>query len=935
MNELTDIKALSFIPTLRHLDLSNNSISNVSCLKFLVNLESLDLSSNKIDTLDALKSIARRDDGRLALPVLISLNLHNNPIFDLVGYQKFVFDMFPQVEVLDGVSREVYLSSQTGSRRGDRNAIPDNYTLDESSSKRQSLPTSYHQVEVENMKPPVNNISAVPVTTNRINMGQYHQDNTAKDITPMDAHHQQQGDGDPSLYDRSGDDGNENEPAMLNNNTSLHFLEARLDAMKKAVELQESVISGNGLEANSATVVSANDSKSDTNDVLKHAEEFPYLKLLQLWRSKTLECITESTLANKRNDELCEEIESLRDQLSTQKSQHSQIVESWKHRSSASSQELNLLRDEVKSKDEEIKKLNKELQSRSQAFSDQKEGTMEFKLFLDKAARDLEAKSIGALLSTEKAAKKLEVMQRRVVAANERVKFAATLVSQKEIMLRNSVAINRMQQPVATAVLSREEEEGTINSPFSQLGEITPEIEALFRAIFQRLDSDNTGLVCTETLLMCLDDNYKATVHMVEDSESERIEIEDLNEGDEDEGSDYDGDDEDKEEDNDQESLSVLVRQSLGMDRWSSLVKKLKALPIRSELTWGELLLTLLPDPNEKSNDNKPINEVDPLTEIEFDALRHEGVWGDDKWGLIPLNIPLALTMNNSGSSSTLVDKEVQRLMHERHFLMQQIQNMTRSLERRVEMSKAYFEGTSKKAKLREQRLQRQIVDLESEVKNASQRLEDSQESNQETIQSLNSKIDDITVEMQNLEQKLNSKREDEALDADKRIQELQSKLHRLENEHTMVQREVGKKAVSAKAFQRDIIRLQSTLASVSAEKEVIADELKEVNDSLKKSAETHQSELENWEEEKKELLERLNRQELEAKQIESLSTSKTLEQLHANVMGVNTSTHANTVEDNVNENIAPFNVATDSSDMYAAHLDKLLRLAEEAVRND
>eukprot|EP00347_Sterkiella_histriomuscorum_P022840 403336952 len=103
--QLVNLLNLPMLPKLSRLELQDNKLTGVE-IPLIVEvygdtLEILKLSSNLIRDYDLLKPLTEMAEG-----VLINLDLSNNPINEIIQYRDQIFDLLPQLEILDGLDKE-------------------------------------------------------------------------------------------------------------------------------------------------------------------------------------------------------------------------------------------------------------------------------------------------------------------------------------------------------------------------------------------------------------------------------------------------------------------------------------------------------------------------------------------------------------------------------------------------------------------------------------------------------------------------------------------------------------------------------------------------------------------------------------------------------------------------------------------------------------
>ena len=97
---LTSLVNLPDLAELKRIEVSGNNLTgnNLKHLNKYVNLHTVKFSDNKVSDyaeLDPLKNTA-----------LANLSLDGNPIADKADYREKIFEIFPELEVLDGFDRQ-------------------------------------------------------------------------------------------------------------------------------------------------------------------------------------------------------------------------------------------------------------------------------------------------------------------------------------------------------------------------------------------------------------------------------------------------------------------------------------------------------------------------------------------------------------------------------------------------------------------------------------------------------------------------------------------------------------------------------------------------------------------------------------------------------------------------------------------------------------
>ena len=88
------------------------------------------------------------------------------------------------------------------------------------------------------------------------------------------------------------------------------------------------------------------------------------------------------------------------------------------------------------------------------------------------------------------------------------------------------------------------------------------------------------------------------------------------------------------------------------------------------------------------------------LITIDRENLRRNGLLNDESWGLIPLQLPNKINVSAQQSYNNSDNTEINRLTIERSYLLERIQNMSNTMERRIEGIYAYFNGNITKVSI-------------------------------------------------------------------------------------------------------------------------------------------------------------------------------------------------------------------------------------------
>jgi hypothetical protein len=338
--------------------------------------------------------------------------------------------------------------------------------------------------------------------------------------------------------------------------------------------------------------------------------------------------------------------------------------------------------------------------------------------------RDADARAVTQSATVMRATEKLARYEERITAAAERVSFAAAMVAQREVTVRNNMAIlnaeRRMLAASTSAGVSHSAQEsadsGSAARPEFSLSGVA---ESFRRGVFPALDPQDSGRVSAQLLVDCLfqppgeEPDSNTADASVNATHSTRVAL---------------------------TPTGHDVAAAVGPDLWHNLSHALlNSVDREADLTWAELLLHLLPTPvqSEASTATAAPLRATTLTAQDLRGLRDQGLLCDTAWGVLPLQLPgttqsrTAPSANNSNGTSA----EVVRLRRERAYLQQRLQDMSRTLERRAEGIRAYFEASINREKLVAERAvlqlseaQRSLVEARARVNELEVRLQESQE---------------------------------------------------------------------------------------------------------------------------------------------------------------------------------------------------------------
>ena len=885
-NDLMDLRPLLNLTTLTDLDLSENNISDLSPLASLSRLQRLDLSGNKLVSLSALAPLAHH------LGALQVLDLQGNPVCKTLGYPHPVLALLPSLQVLDGAR------------------------------------TSDYALTLESPSAHPLGAGSAPASPS---------------ASPVDA-------------------------------AAAAALSQRLEALERAFELQERALTGSAIEAvrqaaaspgsaahgawQSAAAEAGACAGSEEAGQQGHSlalEAFPYLRLLQLWRRKTLESMTQLGLSQSRLQQALSALKESRGQAGQASRAQQLTALAYREKGQADREQAAFLQvrmEELETWRQQDLKYRALVDRERQDAQSRLQG---LRSFLEQAQRQVDAEAVQAMLRVSQAARSLRAYEARISQAAERVQLAAALVAQREVVLRNSQAALEAEARTQTLTRRGEREdegfggEGSEESGSEDEGEgevengallselvIPPEAEALLRSVFRRLDDAESGHVPRALLLSFLgvpaeeDAGGGAEVANPNPNRWGGAEV----------AAEASG-------------IGRSVAEALGFARWGRLARGLRAAS-GPNVTWGEFLLCLLPQ--------GPRQRGAALSVEELEELRGAGLWGDAEWAAVPLALPKddrALpsppVLQAAGVDGSAGSAEVRRLQAERRFLLSRVQAMGRTLERRAEAVKAYFAAALRRARLREGRLQGQASELRTTLEAVERRLREASEAHAGMHRAAQERVAALEEQLADARMQLAARRGEETRALEVSLLEDRARFSRLETEHSLLQRELGKRDVRAKGLSRDVMQLQAQLARAADDKAALEAELRKERED--QGVELHG--VKNaWAAERQALEARLADAEARVASISASSSAaadvsagaeraaaaepaagrarrdefesvrQQMQLLRA--LPSETGAGATAGQDQLKRTLAAG--AAGQSDVYAAHLTKLLRLAEEAI---
>lgn len=738
-------------PCLERLNLSRNDLLDLRPMQGLTTLTDLDLSENCISDLSPLTSLSRLERldlsgnniasltalepiSRAHLGVLRVLNLQGNPICRSLGYPHPVLALLPGLAVLDGV--RVADSLEAGAAT--------------------SSPTA----------------GGAP----------------------------------------AGAIGSCESPGPAAETATA--LSLRLEALERAFDMQERALTGGGLEAaRQAARVSGSAASAAWEGamvIMREGEErgesgagsdaaqleaFPYLRLLQLWRHAALDSMTQLGAAQRRLQQALGSLKESRSQAGQASRAQQLTALAYREKAQADRDQAAFLQART-----EALEAQRQQDLRYRAIVDRERQDSQVKLralraFLEQAQRQLEAEAMQAMLRVNQAARSLRAYEGRVAQASERLQLAAVLIAQREVVLRNSQAALEAQARMLAGPpdleSADEDKEGEREGEREGEGQddeggllsdlaIRPEAESLLRAVFRSLDEGESGHVPRALL-----QSFLGLSGMEGVDEAERAV---------------------------EAGVSSSLLEALGPQGAARLRDGLQA-GAGPNVTWGELLLCLLPGAGQR---------LAALSGAEWEELRGAGLWGDAEWAAVPLALPRdqpGLSAGGAEAQSPASAAELRRLQTERRYLLGRLQAMGRSLERRAEAVKAHFAAALRRGGLREGRLQGQVSELRAGLEAAERRVHEASETHAGLHRAASERVAALEEQLAEARGVLAARRDDETRALEGSLQEERARYSRLETEHSLLQREMGKRDVRAKGLQRDAMLLQAQAARASEDK--------------------------------------------------------------------------------------------------------------------
>lgn len=626
-------------------------------------------------------------------------------------------------------------------------------------------------------------------------------------------------------------------------------LEAQLDAANAALSLQERTLSANGHELSKLCASLTPQSTKSAVATYHHLseteilEKFPYYRMLQLWRKEALNAIMARTVAEQRLHSVTNEMKRERQLLISRRQEDEMKAGVWKQRCVGWEKKCNDLERIVHAQNEELRRVTQEAAHRDAQLEHMTQQMRTLAVYLNHQKNAASEVAVIETAATAQLVEKLRLLEDRLASASERVAFTAEVVAHKELQVRNNLAaadaerrllqMSRVAHPTKT---EDEEESSTSSAHCAALTahkegvHLNPEAEALLRAIFRGLDVDDTGTVDVSLLLKSF---------LVEDTTVGALEsktggeVVNLTE------------------------LGVLVDEALGSPLFGRLTLALREMPTGEDLTWGEFLLQLMPSGDCSCRCHRATRCA--LTVPELRDLRRTSLLGDSDWGLVPLDLPAAVraqAQKEDTRKSTArrpqhphhcscgSDKSVRQLQSERRYLMQRLQEMTRTLERRAEGIKSYFEASIRGEQLKSHRLTSHVADLQHSLEVARERQEELEQSLKTTRERNDAKVAQLTAKIDELNESKSLRYSELQARYEAQLTEEITRTDSLQKQLETVKVDCDKRDFKIRTLQNDVRRLDNDNRQLTAARSVQVGEVSSLTEQLREAEATLQTHL-------------------------------------------------------------------------------------------
>jgi hypothetical protein len=529
-----------------------------------------------------------------------------------------------------------------------------------------------------------------------------------------------------------------------------------------------------------------------------------------MWRKQALDSLTQRTITEQQLRRAVAEQKRERTQQQERLREEEAASIVWRQKCAAREEQAAALAQALQAKDHALQATIARAERAEDSLArveDQVRRTQQYLLLLK---REQDQQAVSQAAEVVRATEKLAQYEARVQAAAERAAFAAEVVAQKEVALRNSRAaidaerrLMHMQRVTATAVHATDAtqdgaEEGS-DAPTggarqpaaAQVGiHLSAEAEAFLKALFRSLDPEDSGVIRSKLLADCI--FSPAETSSAEDSAMQRLAP---------------------------TSLGALLCRALGEGLWRNLSQSLLQLAQRGDnLTWGELLLQLLPAAasavdadREESGPSGP--HVSALTVSELQALRHLKLLGDADWGVLALQLPASATASKAGAShapsTSSSSSEVRRLQQERSYLLNRLQRMSRSLELRAEGIKQYFQDTIRREEIKRERAVTAAADLDQALKTSKAKQAELEVLLAHSREAYHTKVPALEAQVDALQEELELRQSEALAKYRTLLAEESAKVATLENQLLQAKSASDKKDNRCRCLENDVRRLR------------------------------------------------------------------------------------------------------------------------------
>jgi predicted nucleic acid-binding Zn-ribbon protein len=454
--------------------------------------------------------------------------------------------------------------------------------------------------------------------------------------------------------------------------------------------------------------------------------------------------------------------------------------------------------------------------------------------------RDADARAVTQSATLMRATEKLARYEERITAAAERVSFAAAMVAQREVTVRNNMAIlnaERRMLAAATSAGFNHSAEASADSGSEGRPEfsLSAEAESFLLAVFTALDPQDSGRVSAQLLVDCLfqppaeEHDSNTADASAEAAHSTRVAL---------------------------TPTGHDVAAAVGPALWQNLSHALLNTVDRdTDLTWAELLLHLLPSPgqSEASTATAAPLRMTTLTAQDLRGLRDQGLLGDTAWGVLPVQLPgttqsrTAPSVNNPHTTSA----EAARLRRERTYLQQRLQDMSRTLERRAEGIRAYFEASINREKLVAERAVLQLSEAQRCLVEARARVNELEVRLQESQERYRTHVPQLQDEVQALQERLELRQTEAVTRAQVALAAQVEKVTTLEAQITTLTGAAAKKDVKIRTLERQVTELTKAQTAKAVEMDRLRElllqkdnELQEVTGALETRSSSERGQL-------------------------------------------------------------------------------------------